>query len=203
MRDKLTRRGSVAVIALLGVAATVGVGYAAIPSADGIIHSCYTTQSGQLRVIDAEAGAKCTKNEKALDFNQRGPKGDPGAQGEPGPQGDPGPTGATMGYFASRPERRPREGMPPLTLEVPAGRYAISARVRVHGDSGQVVPCGLSTGDEIPIQLGADGAGVATLMDTATFDSATTIELRCDGGFELSHQAISAIEVTAGGEGSR
>lgn len=111
MKDKLTRRGSIAVIATLGVLAVVGVGYAAIPSADGVIHSCYNASanpSGQLRVIDAEAGAKCAKNEKALAFNQKGPKGDPGAQGpkgdagpqgtqgEPGPKGDqgePGPAG--------------------------------------------------------------------------------------------------------------
>jgi hypothetical protein len=72
----------------LGLAAQVvaasGAAYAAIPSADGVIHGCYNASSnpsGQLRVIDAEAGAKCGKNEKVLDFNQRGPKGDTGPQG--------------------------------------------------------------------------------------------------------------------------
>jgi hypothetical protein len=34
MRAKLTRRGSIAVIALLGTLAAVGVGYAAIPSGE-------------------------------------------------------------------------------------------------------------------------------------------------------------------------
>lgn len=61
-------------IAALGVLAAVGVGYAAIPSGDGVIHSCYNASShpsGQLRVIDQEAGAKCSKNEKALAFNQK------------------------------------------------------------------------------------------------------------------------------------
>jgi hypothetical protein len=74
-----------------------GSGYAAIPSADGVIHSCYNASSnpsGQLRVIDQEAGAKCSKNEKALSFNQKGPKGDPGPQGPHGPKGDTGATGA-------------------------------------------------------------------------------------------------------------
>lgn len=99
MRAKLTRRGTLAVIALSGTLAAVGVGYAAIPSGDGVIHSCYNASanpSGQLRVIDAEAGAKCSKNEKALDFNQRGPKGDKGDKGDTGPQGPqggPGPQG--------------------------------------------------------------------------------------------------------------
>lgn len=60
-----------------------------------MIHSCYNASSnpsGQLRVIDTEAGAKCAKNERPLDFNQQGPKGDTGPQG---PQGEKGDTGAT------------------------------------------------------------------------------------------------------------
>src|SRR5215208_3712477 len=96
MKGKLTRRINIAVIATLGVLAAVGAGYAAIPSAGGVIHSCYNASSnpsGQLRVIDAEAGAKCAKNEKALDFNQRGPQGLRGDTGPQGPQGDPGPQG--------------------------------------------------------------------------------------------------------------
>ncbi len=101
MRHKLTRRGGIAALALLAVLAAVGVGYAAIPSADGVIHSCYNASSnpsGQLRIIDAEAGGKCAKNEKALDFNQRGPqgpKGDTGPQGLQGVQGETGPQGPT------------------------------------------------------------------------------------------------------------
>lgn len=74
MRHKLTRRGSIAVMALLGVLAAVGVGYAAIPSPDGVIHSCYNP-SGNLKVVDTDAGEKCGKTEKALGFNQKGPTG--------------------------------------------------------------------------------------------------------------------------------
>jgi len=90
MRHKLTRRGSIAALALLGVLAAVGVAYAAIPSADGVIHSCYNANSnpsGQLRVIDAEAGARCAKNERVLNFNQVGPKGDKGDKGDAGTDG--------------------------------------------------------------------------------------------------------------------
>jgi len=97
MRAKLTRRGSIGVIALSGTLAAVGVGYAAIPGSDGVIHSCYNASSnpsGQLRVIDAEAGSKCSKNEKALDFNQRGLKGDTGATGATGATGSTGAAGA-------------------------------------------------------------------------------------------------------------
>lgn len=99
MRGKFTRRANIAVIAGLGVLATVGVGYAAIPSADGVIRSCYnagSNPSGQLRVIDLENGGKCSKNEQPLAFNQKGPQGDPGppgAKGDTGPAGPPGPQG--------------------------------------------------------------------------------------------------------------
>lgn len=75
----------VAGVVLIGA----GVAYAAIPGSDGVIHSCFNP-SGQLRVIDATTGATCAKNEKALTFNQTGPKGD---QGNPGIQGTPGTNG--------------------------------------------------------------------------------------------------------------
>ena len=100
----LTRRGSVTAVALLAalvVAGVVGVAYATIPGSDGVIHGCYnggTSPSGQLRVIDPAAGGKCAKNEKALDFNQQGPKGDSCLSSEPacrGPQGEPGEVGPT------------------------------------------------------------------------------------------------------------
>jgi hypothetical protein len=90
---------------MAGAFASAGVAYAAIPDAGGVIHSCYNTgsnPSGALRVIDTGAGATCSKNEKALNFNQtgpQGPQGDPGPQGPKGdtgpqgPQGDPGPQG--------------------------------------------------------------------------------------------------------------
>lgn len=86
MNNKLTRRGSISVLTVTGAPVAVGVGYAAIPAADGVIRACCNTlanPSGVLRLIDTEAGAKCAKNEKQLDCNQRGPKGD---KGDPGPE---------------------------------------------------------------------------------------------------------------------
>src|SRR6266508_2718052 len=97
MRLNLTRRGSIATLVLVALLATVGVGYAAIPSSDGVIHACYNASSnpsGSLRVIDAEAGVKCGKNEKPLTFNQTGPQGPAGPAGQTGPQGPAGPTGS-------------------------------------------------------------------------------------------------------------
>jgi hypothetical protein len=97
---RLTKLGAV-ILALvaLGAFTAVGVSVAAIPGTDGVIHGCYGSFggfSGQLRVIDTQAGARCLRQEKPLDFNQRGPQGttgDPGPKGDPGPQGNPGAQG--------------------------------------------------------------------------------------------------------------
>jgi hypothetical protein len=96
MKPNLTWRSGIATVVLVALLASVGVAYAAIPSADGVIHACYNATSnpaGMLRVIDAEAGAKCAKNEKPLNFNQTGPQG---PAGPAGPQGIPGKNGNTI-----------------------------------------------------------------------------------------------------------
>lgn len=96
-KRKLGRKGVVtlgAIVVALAVAASIG--YAAIPDSSGVIHGCYNqaaNPSGALRVIDTDAGAKCAKNEKALTWNQQGPKGDQGDTGPAGPTGPEGPTG--------------------------------------------------------------------------------------------------------------
>lgn len=101
---RLTRNvPTVAALTATGVLAALGIGYAAVPGADGVIHSCYKA-AGQLRVIDAESGETCAKNEEPLSFNRTGPAGPRGATGPVGPrgpegtqgdQGLPGETGAT------------------------------------------------------------------------------------------------------------
>ncbi len=70
----------------LGAGATVAL--AAIPSADGVIHGCYSNTKGTLRVIDDTAA--CTTGETRLTWNQKGQPGPQGPQGEPGPAGPPG-----------------------------------------------------------------------------------------------------------------
>lgn len=94
----LRKPAKVGSIVGLAVALTVGTGVAlaSIPaSPSGVITACYGPAIGALRVIDAQAGAKCTKTEKQLTWNQTGPQGAAGAQGPAGPVGAPGPAGAT------------------------------------------------------------------------------------------------------------
>jgi hypothetical protein len=88
------RRHHVGLLALF--VALGGTSFAAtqIPGSDGVIHACYQTSSGTLRVV--AAGKKCGRSARALAFNQlgrQGPAGAKGAQGSAGPQGVAGPQG--------------------------------------------------------------------------------------------------------------
>ena len=83
--------GISATIAAVATTAIVCASVAyAIPNA-GVIHGCYKTADGKLRVIDPNNGDACLSSETALDWNQVGPQGPTGPQG---PQGPAGPTGA-------------------------------------------------------------------------------------------------------------
>ncbi len=78
--------------AALGITAAV---QASIPDAGGVIHGCYKTNQGTLRVIDPAQGQTCSNGESPLDWSQTGPagaQGPQGQQGQQGPKGNPGPT---------------------------------------------------------------------------------------------------------------
>jgi hypothetical protein len=76
---------------LLVVVATAA--FASIPDTGGVIHGCFMTQNGQLRVIDP-AGQKCRPSETAIAWSQVGPQGPQGIQGLTGATGATGPAGA-------------------------------------------------------------------------------------------------------------
>jgi len=161
MIPNLTQRRGIATVVLVVLLASAGAAYAAIPSADGVIHACYNANSnpsGQLRVIDAEAGAKCAKNEKPLNFNQTGPQGPQGPagpagpagpQGETGPagpagpagpqgpQGEPGPAGIStaMFVFTTAPINISENMTKVLSKSLPAGSWALVATTNM--DVGQ------------------------------------------------------------------
>jgi hypothetical protein len=93
IRRRLTYANVMSTIAVF--AALGGGAYAAvtsIPGADGVVHSCYQVKKGTLRVVPA--GRKCSKGERALAFNQRGPQGAPGALGTAGAAGARGDQGS-------------------------------------------------------------------------------------------------------------
>lgn len=51
-----------------------------VPDSSGVIHGCWNTKTGSMRVIDTEATPPqtCVKSERELTWNQRGPAGPPG-----------------------------------------------------------------------------------------------------------------------------
>jgi hypothetical protein len=84
-------RVSVLVVVVLGLTAG-GIAYASIPDASGVIHGCYLTKNGSLRVIQSP-GSACTSGETALNWSETGPKGATGTNGTNGATGPTGPTG--------------------------------------------------------------------------------------------------------------
>jgi hypothetical protein len=77
-----------------GIASAV---QASIPDANGVIHGCYKTNTGSLRVID-NTGSSCAASETPLTWSQRGPTGAKGATGAAGPSGPTGASGPLSGY---------------------------------------------------------------------------------------------------------
>ncbi len=67
------------VVVILGVATTVAV-LASIPDSSGVVHVCYKTSNGFLRVMDS-ATTTCSSGETSLNWNQTGPQGPAGPAG--------------------------------------------------------------------------------------------------------------------------
>jgi hypothetical protein len=84
-------RSAVVGAVVTAVALAAGVAYATIPDGQGVIHACYKTDNGQLRIVD---DADCNPSETSLSWSQVGPEGLAGAKGDAGPKGDPGADGA-------------------------------------------------------------------------------------------------------------
>lgn len=101
------RRGFMGGLAV-GVAASVvlagGVAVAAIPSTStGLISGCRNVKTGALRVVDYQAGKRCTPTtERPLTWNAKGVAGPRGLQGIAGPVGAKGATGATGSQGSAR-----------------------------------------------------------------------------------------------------
>jgi len=85
-----------------------------------------------------------------------------------------------------------------LTLNVPAGTYAISGKVSVANlDSvDQTASCVLITGDTTSVKLGAGTAQEISMLDVGTFDIDTAITLSCaTSNGNAMDGVLAAIEV--------
>src|SRR5262249_26453361 len=63
----------------------------AASSTDQVIHACYHSTNGNLRIVGATEA--CKNNELAISWNQVGPQGEKGDKGDKGDQGLTGATG--------------------------------------------------------------------------------------------------------------
>jgi hypothetical protein len=217
----LATRARTAALALVVVAA-VGVAYASIPDSNGVIHGCYQKNNGQLRVIDP-AVSSCNDSETALQWSQTGPQGPQGPTGPQGPEGPQGPAGpegpsgsTAFGGFAEV-NASASEGVPDVTgtigtLQLPAGKYAIFAKVNfnfIENDSAlDFVLCSLIA--ESDVDRGALGTqdggeqptGVLSFILLHEFAVDGVVEVACsDGGddelFDHSDAAWSNLRITA------
>src|SRR5436190_15530238 len=133
IRSLIHRPSPAALMALVAmVFAVTGFAFAAsIPDSKGVIHGCYKKKGGKLRVVSKSS--KCKAKEKALDWNQKGPKGN---------KGNRGPSDG----FSSKHDGavNPPNAFGTIThLNLPAGKYVLSGKAEVDADGGEVVECQL------------------------------------------------------------
>ena len=88
----------VSILAALVAALVAGAGYAAIPSAGGVISACKIAD-GSLKLIDEEIGESCAAGKQLVEWNVQGPAGPSGPQGPQGPAGPVGPADASAADF--------------------------------------------------------------------------------------------------------
>jgi uncharacterized protein involved in outer membrane biogenesis len=210
------RKSLIAVAATVVVsAATTVVAYATIPSPNGVIHGCYLTSTGVLRVIDSSV-TKCAKKETSLNWNAQGIQGIQGIQGlqgiqgVEGIQGPPGPSGASHGYLASTNQiavaQDPAFSSGGSVNSVPPGIYMIWAQasfhdslnepnVACHIDINGVLLSGSSTGNNLK-----SGEGEIAIVSAATLTgSGSTVEVDCTSADNTSvvDVNLSLMEVNA------
>jgi hypothetical protein len=123
-------RRTLTVLALLAMALLVGGAATAATRFDAIgkIHACTV----KAKVIKLGPGVHCTKDQKRLTWNKRGPRGLTGATCAIGPQGPKGDTGAT--------------GPAPTLSSVYKNESAIEAGTD-HGDGTSIITEACNAGD--------------------------------------------------------
>lgn len=137
----------------MAVALVASLAFAAIPGSDGVIHGCYNTSRGNLRVIDV-ATDTCTDRETAISWNEVGPKGDAGPQGETGPAGPSGPKGDVGATGATGPAgpAGPMGPAGPRGEMGPAGPQGETGAVGAAGPQGPQGPAGISGLETVSVQ---------------------------------------------------
>ena len=199
----MNRHPLIAIAALASLALAGGVAYATIPDSQGVIHACYAKSGGALRVVDATV-TNCKTAETSLTWNQAGvpgqpgPQGTSGATGPQGPQGEPGPgTDVFAGFYDGPVDlplfTTPFVPVPIAQLQLPAGKYVITASVDVNNlfpTADDAATCELHAGADFdrgsptltapnPSSGIAFSAARVSLIVVHQFDAPGVAEMRC------------------------
>ncbi len=220
------RRPSPKALALCALAlllALAGAAWAAIPGPEGIIHGCYNSHSGALRVINTAAHAKCTHREHELNWSETGPpgkRGGGGAKGATGPRGSAGTLGPTGPHGTTEALASAQTGELELlssahtlaSVGVSPGKYIIEADVTIAqghapseaGEASCLVRAAPTPAAEARASAtlpAVEGAAQTIPLDGAfTVSAADTLELSCSkssGSLSASQAQLDAIQVDA------
>ena len=180
--------------AIVGSLAVGGIALADIPDS-GVIHGCYKTLSGNLRVIDSSAGGTCAASETPLDWNQDGPTGATGPTGGVGPTGPTGQAGPSIFERALGNGDVPNDLGTIGSLPLPPGKYLITAKLEVapsavgsNTDDWWQVECSLVAGNDADNAAEADDtsdfhfsrAGTMSMIVTHEFVDSGSADVICD-----------------------
>jgi hypothetical protein len=189
-----------ATVLFSAVAVAAGVAYAAIPSANGMISAC-KGPSGQIQLIDKEAGESCVGQQQLVEWNQQGPQG---------PAGPAGPAGPSNGYVETAPSvvLPANPEYPALaahqtvaSLALPAGKYIVWAKARIFRFGTSQISCLLGDAqswDPAVVETStADPFDTFTLIFPADYADGGTVTLRCasDQGGTVGQIRVAAIKV--------
>jgi hypothetical protein len=181
-----------------------------IPDANGVIHGCYSTKTGSLRVT----ASTCAKGEKALTWNQKGPKGSNGGQGPKGDQGSIGPPGPSNAFARFRDASTPISTGPISGTALPAsntvlhlnlgpGSYAITGKLYIANaapfQTSVVCQLNVTSGeyDNSNDSVAASTSRTMPLQVAATLSAAGGVDLRCATSAPTSQQFAYFMKITA------
>jgi len=202
-----TLRSRTAILVMLGAGAAAVVGgsvaFATIPDSAGAVHGCYD-RLGNLRVIDTDKHATCYPWETALNWNQAGApgapgaKGDPGAPGATGPKGDPGPAGSAGPSGDSHTITKQNTdnvdidaGAQLMSVNLPKGSWLVDVTV----DSSTL---GLSTNHSVSCQLGTGAVSYGVIPANTDAGSAIGVTLTLHDAVTLPADGTETVTCTGG-----
>jgi hypothetical protein len=201
MKGKLIRPALVALAIVGALLVAGGIAYATIPDASGVIHGCYKTNQGTLRVIDTDKGQACASSETSLDWSQTGPQG---------PQGPTGPSDvwSVDGYNAGFKSVAvvPSSVNLATTSTLPAGSYFVQAEMETESVASfptdyfcDLVDSANNTYQETRVKSSGDWVTIP-VQAVVTLASPDTISLQCSASqpaSEAFNWQLAAIKVGA------